>query len=95
MMQATPSEYLIFAKQLATLCRHISIREENNLQYILAIAHNDIFSLNIKCMLGQWVIEFWQQKDDDNEQFIRVLYFHDINEACTSAQQWLNQKLGK
>lgn len=77
------------AQQLSPLCLHISIREDERGLYILAIAEDDIHSLELWHHKGELLLELWHGQTAEVECVVDDCKFADVASALERAKAWL------
>jgi len=77
------------AQQLAPLCQHISVRDDERGPFILAIAEDDVHSLELWHQDGAFSLELWHGKTAEVERVVEEPKFADAASATERSRALL------
>jgi len=77
------------AQRIEPLCRHISVRDDERGPFILAIADDDIHSLEPWYERGEFAVELWHGRTAEVEQAMETSKFKDLVAASEHSESWL------
>src|SRR5436190_13274313 len=77
------------AQRLEPLCRHISVRDDERGPFILAIADDDVHSLELWHAQGEFEVELWRGKTAEVEEVVETSKFKDHVAAAERSESWL------
>jgi hypothetical protein len=78
-----------FASELAPLCRHISVRTDENGPYIFALGLKDTHTLQLRRVGTLYVLELWHGQTSDVERIVDEPKFSEARAAFDAAKAWL------
>jgi hypothetical protein len=77
------------AQRLAPLCRHVSIRDDEAGPFIFAVAKNDLRSLELREIDGEFILELWSGAAAEDERIEEESRIPDAAGAIARAAAWL------
>jgi hypothetical protein len=77
------------AQRLEPLCRHISVRDDERGPFILAIADDDVHSLELWHTEGEFAVELWRGRTADEEEVVETSKFNNLVAASERSESWL------
>ncbi len=78
-----------FAERLAPLCRHISVRTDEDGPYIFALGLKDTHTLQLRQIDSVYVIELWHGQTSEVEKVVGEPSFESAEAAFDAAKAWL------
>ena len=77
------------AQRLESVCRHVSVRDDERGPFILAIAEDDVHSLELWHVNGQFSLELWHGKTAEVERVVDEPTYPSAEAATERSLAWL------
>ena len=88
-MKSTQDQFQEFADRVQSICRHISVRTDENGPYVFALGLKDTHTLQLRKVGESYVLELWHGANADEEKVVDEPTFSIIGDAFSKAEEWL------
>jgi len=88
-MNALRATFESFASELAPLCVHISVRDDENGPYIFALGLKETHTLQMRRVAALYQVELWHGRTAEVEKVVGKPTFPNPTDAFNAAKAWL------
>ena len=78
-----------FAGEVASLCSHVSVRNDENGPYVFALGLKETHTLQLRRREGSFVVQLWHGKTAEEERMVGEPHFPSAERAFQVAKEWL------
>ncbi|THT98806.1 hypothetical protein E9531_13495 [Lampropedia puyangensis] len=80
-----------FASEVAPICSHVSVRNDENGPYVFALGLKGMHTLQLRMSGGNFVVQLWLGATAEDESIIEEPKFSDASRAFRAAKEWLEK----
>ena len=90
-MDSAEEQFRKFAAEVRDLCRHVSVRADENGPYVFALGLKDTHTLQMRRIGNAYALELWYGENSEVERIVEEPVFEDVAAAFARAKEWLQR----